>query len=109
MLSIDTCLLGTRSRQSAPMRPSRNLPLIQAFSAVLKARRLELGLTQEDLAGLIELDRPYITMLEAGRKQPTLSVLWRISAGLQLSAGELAARVDAQLALANRLHPPTHV
>lgn len=87
------------------MRPSRNLPLIQAFSAVLKARRLELGLTQEDLAGLIDLDRPYITMLEAGRKQPTLSVLWRIAAGLELSAGDLATRVDKQFVLANRLRP----
>ena len=87
------------------MRPSRNLPLIQAFSAVLKARRLELGLTQEDLAGAVELDRPYITMLEAGRKQPTVSVLWRIAAGLDLSACELATRVDEQLALARRLRP----
>jgi transcriptional regulator with XRE-family HTH domain len=87
------------------MRPSRNLPLIQAFSAVLKARRLELGLTQEDLAGAVELDRPYITMLEAGRKQPTLSVLWRIAGGLQLSAGDLAKRVDEQLARARRLRP----
>lgn len=87
------------------MRPSRNLPLIQAFSAVLKARRLELGLTQEDLAGIVELDRPYITMLEAGRKQPTLSVLWRIAAGLQLSASDLATGVDKQLMLASRLRP----
>ncbi len=91
------------------MRPSRNLPLIQAFSAVLKARRLELGLTQEDLAGLVDLDRPYITMLEAGRKQPTLSVLWRIASGLNLSAGELATRVDKQLVLASRLRPTSRV
>ena len=87
------------------MRPSRNLSLIQAFSAVLKARRLELGMTQEDLAGAIDLDRPYITMLEAGRKQPTLSVLWRIAAGLQLSAGDLATRVDEQLVRSTRLRP----
>ena len=91
------------------MRPSRNLPLIHAFSAVLKARRLQLGLTQEDLAGIVDLDRPYITMLEAGRKQPTLSVLWRIAAGLELSAGDLAARVDEQLALSRRLRPSSEV
>lgn len=87
------------------MRPSRNLSLIQAFSAVLKARRLELGMTQEELAGAVDLDRPYITMLEAGRKQPTLSVLWRIAAGLQLSAGDLATRVDEQLVRSTRLRP----
>jgi transcriptional regulator with XRE-family HTH domain len=44
-------------------------------------------------------------MLEAGRKQPTLSVLWRIAGGLQLSAGDLAKRVDEQLARARRLRP----
>jgi transcriptional regulator with XRE-family HTH domain len=87
------------------MRPSRNLSLIQAFSAVLKARRLELGMTQEDVAGAIDLDRPYFTMLEAGRKQPTLSVLWRIAAGLQLSAGDLATRVDEQLVRSTHLRP----
>jgi transcriptional regulator with XRE-family HTH domain len=81
------------------MRPSRNPALIQAFSAVLRARRTELGLTQEDLAGTIDLDRPFITMMEAGRKQPTLSVLWRLAGGLQLTVAELSARIDETLAL----------
>ena len=57
------------------MRPSRNDLLIKAFSGVLKARRLALGLTQEDLAGAIELDRPYITLIESGAKQFSLSVV----------------------------------
>lgn len=55
-------------------------------------------LTQEDLAGRIEIDRPYITALEAGTKQPTISVLWRIATGLGLTVSELAARVDTRLA-----------
>jgi len=81
------------------MRPSRNTLLIKAFSAVLRARRLELGMTQEDLAGTTELDRPYITLMEAGTKQPSLSVLWKLAVGLQMTAGELADRVDAQAIL----------
>ena len=80
------------------MRPSRNDLLIRAFSAAIKSRRLELQLTQEDLAGRIELDRPYITLLEAGTKQPTISVLWRIATGLELTVSELAALVDKRLA-----------
>ena len=87
------------------MRPSRNDLLIKAFSGVLKARRLALGLTQEDLAGVIELDRPYVTLIESGAKQPSLSVVWRLAAGLQITMSELAALVDVQLA---RLQsPPT--
>ena len=81
------------------MRPSRNTALINAFSAVLRARRLELGMTQEDLAGAIELDRPYITLMEAGTKQPSLSVFWRLATGLQITAAELATRVDTQVSL----------
>lgn len=59
---------------------------------------MELGLTQEDVAGAAELDRPYITLMEAGRKQPSLSVLWRVASGLRLTVGELADRVDSQVA-----------
>ena len=76
------------------MRPSRNPLLVEALASVLKKRRNELGLTQEDLAGAVELDRPYITVIESGRKQPTISVLWRLAAGLQLSAADFAARID---------------
>ena len=76
--------------------------MIRAFSAAIKARRLDLQLTQEDLAGRIELDRPYITLLEAGTKQPTISVLWRIARGLELTVAELASLVDGRLV---RLRP----
>jgi hypothetical protein len=41
---------------------------ISVFAATFKGRRLELSLTQEDLAGRIELDRPYITLIDAGSK-----------------------------------------
>ncbi|WP_082542234.1 MULTISPECIES: helix-turn-helix domain-containing protein [unclassified Rhizobacter] len=80
------------------MRPSRNDLLVQALGAVLKERRNELTMTQEGLAAAAELDRPYITMMEAGKKQPSVSVFWRLAAGVQLSAVELAARVDEKLA-----------
>lgn len=55
-------------------------------------------MTQEDLAGETELDRPFITVMEAGSKQPSLSVLWRLAAGLQISMSDLAMRVDERLA-----------
>jgi transcriptional regulator with XRE-family HTH domain len=76
------------------MRPSRNALLLQALGTALKERRNELGLTQEDVAGAAELDRPFITMIESARKQPTVSVLWRLAAALQLSPGDFVQRVD---------------
>jgi len=76
------------------MRPSGNAPLLQALATALKERRNELGLTQEDVAGAAELDRPFITMIEAAKKQPTISVFWRLAEALQLNPADFAARVD---------------
>lgn len=76
------------------MRPSKNIELMQALGVELKVRRQQLGISQEDLAGRCELDRPYITLMEVGRKQPTISVLLLLSDGLELSLGALMTRVQ---------------
>jgi len=76
------------------MRPSKNQPLISALATEIKLRRRELGFSQEDLAGVCQLDRPYITLIEVGRKQPTLSVLLRLADGLQYSLGDFMGRVQ---------------
>lgn len=78
------------------MRPSKNIKLIDALGLELKARRQELGLTQEDLAGRCELARPYLSLLEVGRKQPTISVLLLLADGLDLSLSSLLKRVQTK-------------
>ncbi len=81
------------------MRPSRNQELIDALAVEIKARRLELTYSQEDLAGHCELDRPYISLIEVGKKQPTISVLYRLAAALDLSFEEFARRIDRRYKL----------
>ena len=76
------------------MRPSRNSLLLEALGLVLKERRHELGLTQEDVAGAAEVDRPFVTLIESARKQPTVSVFWKLAQALQLGPADLASRVD---------------
>lgn len=78
------------------MRPSRNQSLIDALAIEVKARRLELELTQEDLAGRCEIDRPFISLIEVGRKQPTISVLYKIARALELTFGEFCDRVETR-------------
>ena len=78
------------------MRPSKNQPLINALATEIKRRRSELGFSQEDLAGCCQLDRPYISLIEVGRKQPTLSVLLRLADGLQYTLAEFMERVQAR-------------
>ena len=75
------------------MRPSTNHELMTALALEMKVRRKELGLSQEDLAGRCELDRPYISLIEVARKQPTLSVLYRLSEALELPLGNFMQRV----------------
>jgi transcriptional regulator with XRE-family HTH domain len=78
------------------MRPSRNQKLIEALALEIKARRQELALTQEDLAGRCDLDRPFISLIEVGKKQPTISVLYRLASALELSFAEFARRVESR-------------
>lgn len=80
------------------MRNSTLPFLIHALALEIKVRRKELGLSQEDLAGRMQIDRPYISLIEVGRKQPTLSVLFRIAVGLDLTLSELMARVELRYA-----------
>lgn len=76
------------------MRPSRNQPLIEALGEEVRRRRRELELTQEDLAGRCEIDRPFISLIEVGKKQPTISVLYRVSSALELEFAEFCLRID---------------
>ena len=75
------------------MRPSKNEPLMRALAIEIKARRLALEMSQEDLAGKCDLDRPYISLIEVARKQPTISVLLKLSEGLDYGLPEMMERV----------------
>jgi transcriptional regulator with XRE-family HTH domain len=78
------------------MRPSRNSEFVSGLGVEVKVRRGELELTQEDLAGRMEIDRPYISLVEVGRKQPTISVLYALAGALEMRFEEFARRVDAR-------------
>jgi transcriptional regulator with XRE-family HTH domain len=78
------------------MRPSSNPQLINALAVEVKLRRAELGLSQEALAFEAGLDRPYVSLIEVSRKQPSLSVLGALASGLNLGLGELMLRVEAR-------------
>lgn len=86
------------------MRPSRNALLLQALGIALKERRRELGRTQEDVAGAAEIDRPFVTLIESAAKQPTISVLWRLAAALELTPAEFVMRVDQRYQVIRAVH-----
>jgi transcriptional regulator with XRE-family HTH domain len=90
------------------MRPSKNQLLINALATEIKLRRHALGFSQEDLADHCQLDRPYISLIEVGRKQPTLSVLLRLADGLQYSLAEFMGLVQERYLLEREVEAARH-
>ena len=68
--------------------------LALAFGRVLRERRLTAGLSQEQLALEADVDRTFVSLLERGGRQPTLSTLWRLAAALGVAPSELVSGVE---------------
>ena len=51
--------------------------------------RTQAGLTQDDLAGLAEIDRRYVQRIEAGTANPGIDVICRVRGALRASWDEL--------------------
>lgn len=61
----------------------------------LRKARLAAGLTQEELAVRAELSRNYISQLELDEKSPTLQVLMRVCAAMNVRTSKLIARIES--------------
>jgi transcriptional regulator with XRE-family HTH domain len=64
----------------------------------IRRARLAVGVTQEELAYEVKLDRTYISHLENGHKSPTVDVILRLCQPLGISASTLIAQVERSLA-----------
>ena len=58
----------------------------------IRRRRLELGLTQEQVALDAEIDLTYMGAIERGRRNPSLLVLVRVAAVLTVHPAELLSQ-----------------
>lgn len=61
----------------------------EAFGTVLKQARSDKGFSQEQLALSCDLDRTFISMLERGQRQPSLTSILAISTSLEIPAHKL--------------------
>mgnify|MGYP002510883799 FL=1 len=55
------------------------------YRTVIREKRKEKGLSQERLAKLVQVSQPFIAEIESGRKKPSVDVLMRICAVLDIS------------------------
>ncbi|MCA7889714.1 helix-turn-helix domain-containing protein [Burkholderia contaminans] len=68
-----------------------------SFARALRALRKERRISQEALAFDAGLDRTYISLLELGRRSPTLETMLAIAHALGISLTELAAATEAAM------------
>lgn len=59
--------------------------------------RQEASLTQEELGFEADLRRTYVSVLELGQQQPSLTTILKLSRALGRSASEVMALVEAEL------------
>ncbi len=68
--------------------------LQDCFGDVLREARLRASLSQEALAMECELDRTFISMLERGQRQPSLSTIFALSDALGIRPSTLLKKVE---------------
>ncbi|RQZ15561.1 XRE family transcriptional regulator [Burkholderia sp. Bp9031] len=76
-----------------PARGNHNV----AFGLTLRKLRTSQNLTQETLAFAVNLDRTYISLLEQGRRSPTLDTVVALCRGLDFSIVEFLSIVESRL------------
>ena len=65
-----------------------------ALGQAVKARRQELGLTQEAVALRADLHQRWLSNVENAKRNPSYASLRRLAAALDLTASELIARAE---------------
>ena len=67
-----------------------------AFGRTLRRLRRSADLTQETLAFEANLQRNYISMLELGRNQPTITTIFKLACVLNITPEEMISSVKSQ-------------
>jgi DNA-binding XRE family transcriptional regulator len=68
------------------------------FGSVLAEERRAKGLSQEQLSLDAGVDRSFVSEIEQGARQPTLTTLWKLCGPLGVAPSVLVARTEARLA-----------
>ena len=71
--------------------------VVQVFGEVLRELRVKNNITQEKLAEYCDLDRTYISLLERGLRQPTLTSIFKLARALNVTPANLIQLVQEQL------------
>jgi len=70
--------------------------ILKKFGERVKAARVEKNLSQEDLADICQLDRTYISGIERGLRNPSLTGILKVAYGLRVDPGVLVQDLLSQ-------------
>ena len=97
-LRIMTKYPTDRLRAGRPRGSSRFDPeSAKAFGLTIRKFRLEKGVSQEDIAEVIGIDRSYMGRLERGEASPSLSLILKIAKSLNISSSLLLGETEKVL------------
>jgi len=69
-------------------------PILVALGNAIREIRLELGVSQEELAHKSQIDRAYMSSIERGSQNPGIISIARIAGALGLSLSDLMGRAQ---------------
>ena len=79
------------------MLGKRKKPPNIAFGIVLRELRLKSGLSQEGLGFAADLQRNYISLMELGRNQPTITTIFKLAKALNIKPSKLIDLVENEV------------
>lgn len=66
----------------------------EVFGKVLREVRLEKKFSQEELAHICGLDRTYISLMERGKRKPTINTIFALAVGLNVLPSSLVLATE---------------
>lgn len=69
----------------------------EAFGEVIRELRKESQISQEKLAERSNLDRSFISLLECGRKQPSLITIFQLAKAFNIPASKILSLTEERI------------
>lgn len=67
------------------------------FGHILQKKRLEKNLSQTELAKTSGIDRTFISLLERGKRQPSLTTIFQLAQALKIKPSALISDLEARI------------
>lgn len=68
----------------------------QIIGKTVKAIRIKQGMSQEDLADACNVDRSYVSMIEVGRNEPSVTKIFDLCKGLKIKPSDFFKMVEGE-------------